>query len=100
MNKYAGKARIGAASEYLARALTRALGWSLSASRAMVRPGLLVAMLIVLAPVCLVLTQSGLHAIPLVNSIVVTTTDDPVVTSSYGFCTLREAINNANAESD
>jgi len=96
MKEPGGKVRIGVASECLARALTRALGWSLSASRAIVRPGLLVALLIVLAPIFLVLTQSGLHAIPLVNSIVVTTTDDPVVTSGYGFCTLREAIDNAN----
>jgi hypothetical protein len=44
------------------RGLARALGWSFSASRAIVRPGLLVALLVVLAPVCLVLTQSRLHA--------------------------------------
>ncbi len=62
MKELGGKVRIGAASECQARALTRALGWSLSASRAIVRPGLLVALLIVLAPVCLVLTQSGLNA--------------------------------------
>ena len=68
MNRFAGKARVGAASECLARALTRALGWSLSASRAIVRPGLLVALLIVLAPVFLVLTQSGLHAQPQYDS--------------------------------
>jgi len=49
MNKYAGTARIGAASECLARALARALGWSLSASRAIVRPGMLVALLIATA---------------------------------------------------
>jgi len=98
MNRYGAKARVGAAAEYLARALTRALGWSLSASRAIVRPGLLVALLIVLGPIFLVLTQSGLHAIPVVDSIVVTNLTDPVSTTGNGFCTLREAINNANAE--
>ncbi len=94
MNKYAGKARVGAASERLARALARALGWSLSASRAMVRPGLLVAMLIVLAPVFLVLTQSGLHAVA-AYSITVNTTDDPGLVTQ---CDLRDAIIAANTD--
>jgi len=94
MNNYAGKARIGAASERLARALARALGWSLSASRAIVRPGLLVAMLIVLAPVFLVLTQSGLHAVA-AYSITVNTTDDPGLVTQ---CDLRDAITAANTD--
>ncbi len=34
------------------------------------------------------------------NTITVTNTTDPASTSGNGFCTLREAINNANAESD
>jgi len=43
----------GAASKHLARALSPAVAWSFSASTAIVRPGVLVALLIVLAPVCL-----------------------------------------------
>ncbi len=91
MKRYAGKVRLGAASEYLARVLARAAGWSLSASRAIVRPGLLVALLIVLAPICLVLTQSGLHAG--VNTITVNTIADPGTATQ---CDLRDAITAAN----
>ncbi len=93
MNRFAGKAKFDAASKCLAQALTRALGWSLSASRAMVRPGLLVAMLIVLTPICLVLTQSRLHAITYVNRITVNTIDDPGLATQ---CDLRDAITAAN----
>ena len=75
----------------LERALSPAVAWSLSASRAMVRPGLLVALLFVFAPVCLVLTQSGLHASG--NTITVDTLDDPGTSTE---CSLRAAINNAN----
>jgi predicted outer membrane repeat protein len=82
-------------SKHLARALSPTVAWSLSASRAIVRPGLLVALLIVVAPVCLVLTQSGLHASG--NTITVNNLTDPASTSGNGFCTLREAINNANS---
>ena len=85
-------------SKRLARALSPAVAWSLSASRAIVRPGLLVALLIVVAPVCLVLTQSRLHASG--NTTTVDNLTDPASTSGNGFCTLREAINNANAKSD
>jgi CSLREA domain-containing protein len=85
-------------SKRLARALSPAVAGSLSASRAIVRPGLLVALLIVIAPVCLVLTQSGLHASG--NTITVNNLTDPASTSGNNFCTLREAINNANAKSD
>ncbi len=93
MNRYAGKAKIDAASGCLAQALARALGWSVSTSRAIVRPGLLVAMLIVLTPICLVLTQSRLHAITYVNTITVTTVDDPGLATQ---CDLRDAITAAN----
>jgi hypothetical protein len=87
-----------AGRKLLARALSHAAAWSLSVSTAMVRPGLLVALLLVLAPVCLLLTQSGLHASG--NTITVNNLTDPASTSGNGFCTLREAINNANAASD
>src|ERR1700720_4614980 len=88
----------GAISKRLDEALSPAVAWKLSASRAMARPGLLVALLLVLAPVCLILTQSRLHASS--NTITVNNTTDPASTSGNGFCTLREAINNANAASD
>jgi CSLREA domain-containing protein len=87
-----------AGRKLLARALSHAAASSLSASTAMVRPGLLLALLLALAPVCLILTQSGLHASG--NTITVNNTTDPASTSGNGFCTLREAINNANAASD
>ena len=77
------------------KSLSRAVAPGLSASRAIVRPGLLIALLIVLAPVYLVLTQSGLHAS---NTITVTTLADP--TGVAGTCSLRQAIANANAKSD
>ena len=66
-----------------------------SVSKAFVRPGLLVALLIVLAPVYVVLSRSGLNASG--NTITVNSTIDPVSTSDNGFCTLREAIDNANS---
>src|SRR5271163_430297 len=78
-------------SERLARVLVRVVALSLSASKAMVRPGLLVALLIVLAPVCVIVIQSELHAGG--NTIIVNTTDDPGNPSE---CSLRAAINNAN----
>src|ERR1700735_4353367 len=71
----------------------------LRASRAMVRPGLLVVLLILLAPICLLLTLSGLHAGDN-NSITVNNLTDPASTTGNHFCTLREAINNANAVAD
>ncbi len=92
MNRFAGNAKIDAASKCLAQALARAVGWRLSASRAIVRPGLLAAMLIVLTPIFLVLTQSVLHAIP-INTITVNTIDDP---GSVTQCDLRDAITAAN----
>ena len=39
-------------------------------------------------------------ATPTANVITVNNTTDPASTSGNGFCTLREAINNANAKSD
>jgi hypothetical protein len=56
---------------------------------------LLAVLLLVLAPVCLLLSQSGLHASD--NTITVNNLTDPVSTSGNGFCTLREAIDNAES---
>ena len=67
-------------------------------SRASARPGSLVALFIALVPVCVMLIGSTLHATD--NTITVNNTTDPASTSGNGFCTLREAINNANAKSD
>lgn len=73
----------------------RAIAPRIRASAGFARPALLVALLLVLAPVGLVLTQSRLHASG--NTITVNNTTDPASTSGNGFCTLREAINNANS---
>jgi hypothetical protein len=70
-----------------------ALVWITSASRAIARPGLLVTLLIVLVPVCALVTQSRLHAS---GPIIVNTTDDPGFATE---CSLRGAIENANSES-
>src|SRR5208282_3344566 len=86
------------ASRRLARALSSAVASGLSASRAIVRPGLLVALLIVFVPLCAITIRSELHAST--NTITVNNTTDPATTSGNGFCTLREAIDNANAKSD
>ncbi len=67
-------------------------------SRASARPGPLVALFIALVPVCVMLIGSTLHATD--NTITVNNTTDPASTSGNGFCTLREAINNADAKSD
>src|ERR1700758_489897 len=66
-----------------------------ASSSARVRLKFLIALLTLLAPVCLILTQSRLHASG--NTITVTNTTDPASTSGNGFCTLREAIDNANS---
>ena len=47
----------------------------------------------VLAPVCLLVSQSGLNASG--NTITVNNITDPVSTTGNGFCTLHEAIDNA-----
>src|ERR1700733_7171219 len=91
-------ARWSAFSRRLEQILSRTLASCLGASRAIARPGLLVALLVVLAPICLVLSQSKLHAGG--NTMTVNNLTDPASTSGNGFCTLREAINNANAAAD
>ena len=74
---------------FLFSLLTRA------SSSARVRLKFLIPLLTLLAPVCLILTQSRLHATG--NTITVTNTTDPLSTSGNGFCTFREAIDNANS---
>jgi CSLREA domain-containing protein len=61
----------------------------------MVRPGLLVALLVVLVPVCVMLLKPAPKAAPVTNTITVNTTDDPGTSAE---CSLRAAINNANDE--
>ena len=80
-----------AVSKRVARTLSPAVPLGLGASRARVRPGLLVVLLLVLAPVCVFVGQSRLHASG--NTITVNTTDDPGNSTE---CSLRSAINNAN----
>ncbi len=71
-----------------------ARAWLGGTSRALVRPTLLIGMLGLLVPVLMVLLVSRLRA---TTSILVNTTSD---TPAMDFCTLREAIANANAGSD
>jgi CSLREA domain-containing protein len=75
--------------------MSLAVSSGFSSRKAIVRPGLLVGLLIVLSPICVLLTRSRLHASG--NTITVNSTADPASTSGNGFCTLREAINNANS---
>ena len=58
------------------------------------RPIFLVAMLALLVPVFVILIQPAPKAS---GPIIVNNTTDPATTSGNGFCTLREAINNANS---
>src|SRR5579862_2326307 len=78
-----------AASKLLAHAASGS-----SARRAMVRPGLLVVLPLVLA-LSVIAIQSELHASA--NTITVNNTTDPATVSGNGFCTLREAIDNADS---
>jgi len=72
--------------------LSPAVASGLTASKAIVRPGLLIALLLVLAPVCVVLIQPALKAS---GPIIVNSTADP---GSAGICALRDAITAANSE--
>ena len=65
----------------------------ISVSRAMARPGLLVALILLLVPVCVMLLNPAPKASSLPNTITVNTTDDPGNSTE---CSLRAAINNAN----
>jgi len=69
----------------------RAIGWSRRASTAFARPSVLVALLMVLVPVCVMMLKPAAKAS---GSIIVNTTADSI--SADGFCSLREAITNAN----
>ncbi len=75
----------------LTQSCDRAIAWSRRASTAFARPAILIASLAVLAPVCVILIQSALHAS---GPITVNTLSDAI--SADGFCSLREAITNAN----
>jgi CSLREA domain-containing protein len=79
----------------LARVLSFAIAWSISASRAIARPGLLVALFVALVPLCLMLLQPASKAIGS-STITVNTLGDET-TSRDGLCSLREAISNANS---
>ena len=73
------------------RSWSHTLASCFGASRAIVRPGLLIVLLVVLVPVSVLMIQSELHATG--NTITVNTTDDPGTPTE---CSLRAAINNAN----
>src|SRR5208337_2262364 len=61
------------------------------------KPAFLAALVILLALTLLVPILTTLHA---AGPIIVNNTTDPASTSRNGFCTLREAIDNANAKAD
>jgi hypothetical protein len=67
-------------------------------SSARVSVKFMVALLAVLLPCSVMLFTTSLHATS--NIITVNNLTDPAATSGNGFCTLREAIDNANASSD
>ena len=79
------------AFERLSRSLSHGLASCFGVSRAIVRPGMLIVLLVVLVPVSVIMIQSELHATG--NTITVNTTDDPGTPTE---CSLRAAINNAN----
>ena len=58
----------------------------------------IVVLLAVVLPISIVLTQSGLHAGA--NTITVNSLADSATTSGNGFCDLREAIDNAQSNTD
>ena len=74
------------------RGCERAIAWSKRASRAMARPGLLAAMLLVLVPLAVMLLKPASKAS---GGIIVNTLLDET-TPSDGLCSLREAITNAH----
>ena len=72
----------------------RVTAWSGRASTAFARPSILVALVAVLAPVCLILLRSTLHAT--VNTITVNTLADPGTSTQ---CSLRAALLRAHFDS-
>ena len=83
--------RWSSAFERLSRSLFHGPASFFGVSRAIVRPGMLIVLLVVLVPVSVIMIQSELHATG--NTITVNTTDDPGTPTE---CSLRAAINNAN----
>src|SRR5271155_5771374 len=79
------------AFQRLSRSLFHGQASFFGVSRAIVRPGMLIVLLVVLVPVSVIMIQSELHATG--NTITVNTTDDPGTPTE---CSLRAAINNAN----
>ncbi len=78
------------------RALAAAFSWLRGGSSALARPTFLLA-LVLTVPVLVILLAPKLRALQPPNIINVNTISD---TPAPGFCTLRQAIANANAESD
>ncbi len=78
------------------RAFASTLTWLRSGSSALARPTFLIAM-VLMVPGLVILLAPKLRALQPPNIITVNTTSD---TPASGFCTLRQAIANANAESD
>ncbi len=80
---------------FIRRVVSDAGAWSLSASTAIVRPAFLVAILPVVVPLYILSLHPASRAD--VNAITVNNATDPANTSGNGYCTLREAIDNANS---
>jgi CSLREA domain-containing protein len=76
-------------------AVSSASSWLRGFSSAVTRPGFLIGMVVILIPALLFLVVPKLRAT--ITTITVNNLTDPVATSANGFCTLREAINNANS---
>ena len=86
--------RWSAFSRRLERVLSRTFEACVGVPKAIARPGLLIALLFVVAPLCLLLSRSRLHAGG--NTITVNTLEDPG--SAAPACALRDAIIAANTE--
>lgn len=76
----------------------RAFAWVRSSPAARASLKFIVVLLAVVLPISIVLTQSGLHAAA--NTITVNSLADSATTSGNGFCDLREAIDNAQSNTD
>ncbi|HXD90928.1 MAG TPA: right-handed parallel beta-helix repeat-containing protein, partial [Candidatus Binataceae bacterium] len=76
----------------------RAFAWVRSSPAARASLKFIVVLLAVVLPISIVLTQSRLHAAA--NTITVNSLADSATTSGNGFCDLREAIDNAQSNTD
>ena len=76
----------------------RAFAWVRSSPAARASLKFIVVLLAVVLPISIVLTQSRLHAAA--NTITVNSLIDSATTSGNGFCDLREAIDNAQSNTD